>query len=84
MCAHNVATGLRMSLKWAPLSVKYVILEKKNKSVLDSEIYSTVMLIVASCLKQDELFLTTQTVIPDFLFCRKHASLELQRTFRTR
>ena len=84
MCAHNVATGLRMSLKWAPLSVKYVILEKKNKSVLDSEIYSTVMLIVASCLKQDELFLTTQTVIPVILFCRKHESLELQHNFRTR
>ena len=81
MCAHNVATGLRMSLKWAPLSVKYVILEKKNKSVLDSEIYSTVMLIVASCLKQDELFLTMQTVILVFLYCRKYAPLQPQRNF---
>ena len=55
-----------------------------KKGVLDSEIYSTVMLIVASCLKQGELFLTTQTVRPVFLFCRKHASLEPQRNFRTR
>ena len=43
--------------------------------VLDSEIYFTVMLIVASCLKQDKLFHTTQTVIPAFLCCRKPAYL---------
>ena len=51
--------------------------------VLDSEIYSTVMLIVASCLKLDKLFLTTQTVIPVFLCCRKPALLEPQHNSRT-
>ena len=51
--------------------------------VLDSEIYATVMLIVASCLKQDKLFLTKQIAIPFFLCCRKPALLEPQRNFRT-
>ena len=68
VCPQRGDGSLRMSLKWAPLSIIYVTLEKK-KGVLDSEIYS--MLIVASCLKQDELFLTTQTVIPVFLCYRK-------------
>ena len=51
--------------------------------VLDSDIYSTVMRIVAGCLKQDILFLTTQTVIPVFLCCRKPALLEPQHNSRT-
>ena len=41
------------------------------------------MLIVASCLKQDKLFLTKQIAIPFFLCCRKPALLEPQHNSRT-
>ena len=79
MCAHNVATGPNVSQMGA--FVHHLCNFGEKKGVLDSEIYS--MLIVASCLKQDELFLTTQTVIPVFLYCRKYAPLQPQRNFRT-